>query len=251
MEKEIYLSIVVPAYKEAKRIHIILEAIEKYVKSKDFLVETIVVVDGSPDKTAEVARGFSDKIPNFKVMEGEENRGKGGAVQDGMLEALGKYILFTDADNSTPIEQVDKLLEFADTNEVVIGSRYCRGGKLAVPQSLFRRAGSRALNLMIQMLAIRGIEDTQCGFKLFEKKAAKEIFGLQSIFDFSFDIEILAVARKLGYRIKEVGITWYDNPHSTVSPIKDGLRMIGDSWQIRKNIFAGKYRRKEPVSSSV
>jgi len=223
MEKKIYLSIVIPAYKEEQRIHIILEAIEKYVKTKDFETETIVVVDASPDDTAGAARKFEGRIPNLTVSEGKVNKGKGGAIRDGIQLAQGQNVIFADADNSTPIEQVDKLLRFIDKYEVVIGSRYCRGGKLAIPQSLSRRIGSRVLNWIIQALAIPGIRDTQCGFKLFQTEPAKRIFQHQTIFSFSFDIEILAIAKKLGYRIKEEGITWYDNPHSTVSPFKDGV----------------------------
>ena len=240
--KEIFLSIVVPAYKEEKRIHIILEAIEKYIETKDFEIETIVVVDGSPDNTASVASAYSGRIKNLRVVDNKENHGKGYVVRQGMLEARGKYVLFTDADNSTAIEQVDKLLKFADQYPVVIGSRYTKDGKLAKPQPLSRRIGSRGLNMIIQLLAARGIKDTQCGFKLFQNEAAKNIFSKQTIERFSFDIEILAIARKLGYKVKEAGIVWRDNPHSTVKPLKDGFKMIGDSWQIRKNILVGRYK---------
>ncbi|MDO8444247.1 MAG: glycosyltransferase family 2 protein [bacterium] len=241
MKDEIELSIVIPAYKEEKRISIILEAIKKYVKNKEFKIETLVVVDGSPDKTAEVARTFVEAIPGLKIMERKENKGKGGTVKEGIEAARGKYIIFTDADNSTPIEQVDKLLPFMTKYEVVIGSRYNDGGKLAVPQSIVRRVGSRVLNIIIQTLAIPGIKDTQCGFKMFRHDAAKEIFKRMTITNFSFDIEVLAIAKKLGYKIREVGITWYDNPHSTVAPIGDGVKMIKDSWTVRKNLRTGKY----------
>ncbi|MFA6963898.1 MAG: dolichyl-phosphate beta-glucosyltransferase [Patescibacteria group bacterium] len=236
MDEKIYLSIVIPAYREEKRIHVILEAIEKYVKTKDFIVETIVAIDASPDDTVGSAEHFVDRIPNLVIYEGEQNRGKGGAVQDGIKLAKGQYVLFADADNSTPIEQVDKLLAHIDKYDVVIGSRYCKGGKLAIPQSFTRRAGSRALNWMIQALVTPGIKDTQCGFKLFSKEAAGAIFEKLTIFDFSFDIEVLAIAKKLGYKIKEEGITWHDDPHSTVNPLKDGLKMIVDSWKIRQNL---------------
>lgn len=241
MKNEIYLTIVVPAYKEESRIHIILEAIGKYAKSKDFVTETIVVVDASPDDTAGVAKSYIDKIPNLTVLEGTVNKGKGGAVKEGIIAAKGKYVLFADADNSTPIEQVDKLLHYVNKYEVIIGSRYGAGGKLSIPQSFIRIFGSRALNFVIQTFAIWGIKDTQCGFKLFETEAAKKIFDRVTITNFSFDIELLAIARRLGYQIREVGITWYDNPHSTVSPLRDGLQMVKDSWQIRKNAVAGKY----------
>lgn len=236
-----YLTIVIPAYKEEHRIHNILDAIIKYEKTKDFKIETIVVADASPDDTAGVAKSYIGKISNLTVIEGKVNKGKGGAVQEGIAKATGKYIVFADADNSTPIEQVDKLLNYANKYEVVIGSRYCAGGELAVPQSLFRRIGSRTLNIIIQTLAISGIKDTQCGFKLFENKAGKEIFKHLTILRFSFDIELLAIAKKFHYKIKEVGIKWYDDPHSTVDPIKDGMRMITDAWQVRKNLMKGVY----------
>ena len=236
MDQKIHLSIVIPAYREEKRIHVILETIEKYIKTKDFAVEVVVAIDASPDDTVGSAKKFIGRIPNLVIYEGKENRGKGGAVQDGIRVANGDYIIFADADNSTPVEQVDKLLKFTDKYEVIIGSRYCKGGKLAIPQSFTRRAGSRALNWMIQTLVTPGIKDTQCGFKLFSKEAAQAIFEKLTIFDFSFDIEVLAIAKKLGYKIKEEGITWHDDPHSTVSPLKDGVKMIVDSWNIRRNL---------------
>lgn len=241
MDNGIKLSIVIPAFKEEKRISVVLSAIEKYLKDKEFKVETIVVVDGSPDRTAEVAQSFADKIPGLKVIDRKKNIGKGGTVREGILAAQGKYVLFTDADNSTPVEQVDKLLPYMNRYEVVIGSRYSNGGKIAVPQSFVRRLGSRVLNAFIQAIAVYGIRDTQCGFKLFQTKAAREIFTRTTLNNFSFDIELLAIAKKLGFKIREIGINWYDNPHSTVSPIKDGWQMIKDAWHIRKNIITGKY----------
>jgi dolichyl-phosphate beta-glucosyltransferase len=241
-EKKYSLSIVIPAYKEEKRLHKIFEAIDEYRAKKDFLVEVIIVVDGSPDKTAEIAHIYADKNADALVIDRPENRGKGYSVKEGMLRAHGEYILFADADNSTPIKQVDKLLKFVPEYKVVIGSRYCEGGELAKPQPFYRILGSRGLNLIIQLLADKGIKDTQCGFKMFENKAAKEIFSRQTFERFSFDIEVLAIARKLGYKTKEVGIIWYDDPHSTVDPIKDGLRMLADAWKTRQNIISGKYR---------
>lgn len=241
-EKEIYLSIVIPAYKEEERILKSINAYKKYKEDHDFKIELIIVVDGSPDKTAEVAKEATKNIDNVKIIDRKENKGKGYTVKEGILEAQGKYILFTDADNSTPLYQVDKLLKYVDKYEVLIGSRYTDGGKMARPQPFYRIAGARGLNLIIQLLACRGIIDTQCGFKLFERSAAKEIFKRETFDRFSFDIEVLAIARKLGYKTKEVGIIWYDDPHSTVQPIKDGLRMIRDAFKVRKNILSGKYK---------
>ncbi|MFA5927006.1 MAG: dolichyl-phosphate beta-glucosyltransferase [Patescibacteria group bacterium] len=242
MDKEYYLSIVVPAYCEEERIHLILDAITQYQKKKEFNIETIIVIDGSPDRTAEVVKSYKDKMEGLRLIDRKENRGKGYSVKEGVLGARGKYILFADADNSTPVEQADKLLKFTESHKVIIASRYCQGGRLARPQPIHRVIGGRVLNIIIQLLAARGIKDTQCGFKLFERDAAQEIFKRQTFDRWSFDIELLAIARKLGYKVKEIGITWYDNPHSKVNPIKDGLRMIKDSWVVRKNIIAGKYR---------
>jgi len=241
MNEKIYLSIVIPAYREEERIHKILDAIVKLEKSQDYRIETIVVADASPDDTAGAAKKYTDKLNRLKVIEGKVNKGKGGAVQEGMLEASGEYVIFADADNSTPIEQVEKLLKYVPKYEVVIGSRYVSDGRLAVPQSFVRRVGSRGLNMIIQMLAVYGIRDTQCGFKLFSHKAAQEIFSRQTITDFSFDIEILAIARKLGYKVKEAGIIWYNDPHSTVNPIKDGIKAVQAAWRVRRNLVAGKY----------
>lgn len=242
MPKEYYLTIVVPCYKEEKRLHKIFEAIADYKASHSFAIETIIVIDGSPDKTAEVAKELSKTLDDVKVIDRKENKGKGYTVKEGVENARGRYILFTDADNSTPLEQLDKLLKYIEIYPVAIGSRYCEGGKLAHPQPIHRIIGGRVLNAIIQLLAVRGIKDTQCGFKLFENKAGKEIFKRVMLYRFSFDIELLAIARKLGYKVKEVGITWYDDPHSTVNPIKDGLAFIRDSWQVRKNITQKKYK---------
>ena len=242
MTEEFYLSIVIPAYKEATRINKVLKAITEYQKDHNFSIETIVVVDGSPDNTAAKAAEFKNDIFSLKIIDRKENRGKGYTVKEGILSAKGKYILFTDADNSTPLYQVDKLLKEIEKYEVVIGSRYGKGGRLANPQPFYRILGSRALNLVIQSLATPRIKDTQCGFKLFQNKAAKEIFKRETFDRFSFDIEILAIARKLGLKVCEVGIIWYDDPHSTVNPIRDGIQMIKDAWRVRENILIGKYK---------
>jgi len=241
MEKP-FLSIVVPAYREEKRIRKILDAVVRYQANHDFGIEVVIVIDGSPDNTAETAGEYKEKISGLKIIDRKENKGKGYTVKEGMLAAGGKYILFADADNSTPIEQVDKLLKYKDEYSVIIGSRYCPGGKLAHPQDLVRKLGGRFLNLAIRVLAVRGIADTQCGFKLFENSAAKEIFKRMTFERFSFDIEVLAIARRHKFKIKEVGITWYDDPHSTVSPIKDGLKMVRDAWIVRRNLRKGVYK---------
>ncbi|MCX6810796.1 MAG: glycosyltransferase family 2 protein [Candidatus Berkelbacteria bacterium] len=242
MSEQPFLSIIIPAYKEAERIHKSLEAIIEYEKSHDFPIEVLIVLDGTPDDSLGVAEKYRDRIKGLKIIDRKENKGKGYTVKQGILEAKGKYILFTDADNATPIDQVDKLLKYKDEYPVVIGSRYITSGKLAIPQSFVRKTGGRFLNLIIRMLAVGGIRDTQCGFKMFKHNVAKEIFKRMTFERFSFDIEVLAIARLHKYKIKEVGITWYDDPHSTVSPIKDGFKMIRDAWTVNRNIAKGIYK---------
>ena len=242
MNEQPNLSIVIPAYKEAERIHKSLDAIVEYQRDHDFDIEVVVVLDGTPDDTLGAVEKYKEKIKGLKIIDRKENKGKGYTVKEGMLAAKGKYIIFTDADNATPIEQADKLLKFISDFPVVIGSRYIKGSRLAIPQGIVRKIGGRVLNLFISSLAVSGIRDTQCGFKLFEHQAAKEIFKRMTFDRFSFDIEILAIAKKLGYQIKEVGITWFNDPHSTVSPIKDGLKMIRDAWRVNRNLAKGVYK---------
>lgn len=242
MPEQPFLTILVPAYKEELRIHKILDATIQYEKTHHFPIEVLVVLDGTPDDTQGAAKKYQDRITGLKIIDRKENKGKGYTVKEGMLAAKGRYIIFVDADNATPIEQVDKLLKYKDDFPVIIGSRYIRGGKLALPQGIVRKLGGRALNLIIRALAVSGIKDTQCGFKMFERNAAREIFKRMTFDRFSFDIEVLAIARVHKYKIKEVGITWYDDPHSTVSPLKDGLKMVRDAWRVNRNIAKGVYK---------
>lgn len=242
MENQIDLSVIVPCYNEEKRLHKILEAIIEYQKNAKITMEIIIVLDGTPDNTLDTANKFKQHIHNLIVIDRKENHGKGYSVREGMLMAKGKYCLFADADNSTPFVQIDKLMDCMTKYDVAIGSRYISGGGQKKKQSLVRIIGSRVLNMIIQLLAVRGIKDTQCGFKLFSRKAVNEIFPKQTIEKWSFDIELLAIARYLGLNIVEVPIVWYDDPHSTVNPIKDGLKMVVASWQIRKNVLMGRYK---------
>lgn len=242
MNPKPYLSVIIPAFKEQDRIHKILEAIDKYQEEHDFTMEVIVVLDGTPDDTLTSALSFQNKVKGLKVVNRKENKGKGYSVKEGMLEAEGQFCLFADADNSTPFAQVDKLLNTMEKNQVAIGSRYVAGGHQNKKQPLIRRIGGRGINLIIRSLAVRGIYDTQCGFKLFSADAARKVFQRQTIDRWSFDIEILAIAKCLDYKVAEVPIVWNDDPHSTVSPLRDGLRMIAASWQIRKNIRRGIYK---------
>jgi len=212
-----YLSIIIPAYNEAKRLPQTLVDIDYRLQDVDFSYEIIVVDDGSKDATAEAAKKFSELIRNLRIITNEENKGKGGVVKQGMLEARGHIRLFTDADNSTSIEQFRKMLPyFKEGYDVVFGSRGIKGAKLEPPQPFYKRFLGNIGNLIIQILLLPGIKDTQCGFKAFTEEASQKIFSLTRINRWAFDVEALALAKNLGYKIKEIPIIWKNDPESKV-----------------------------------
>lgn len=236
------ISIIIPAYNEESRIPSTLREIESYFSGK-FSCEIIVVDDGSTDKTYDVCREFFDKAGHGKVLRNINNRGKGYSVRRGMLEAKGKMRLFTDADMSTPIGEIEKLTAaIGEGYEVAIGSRSLSGSDIKLRQPFYRESMGRVFNLFVQLVTIRGIIDTQCGFKLFTEKASLDIFRRQHIDRFSFDVEILFIARKLGCRIKEVPIAWINSPASKVNPIIDSTKMLMDLFFIRWMDLKGNYR---------
>lgn len=227
MDKDnIYLSIVVPAFNEAKRIKKILMDIERYQKKKSFSIQVIVVDDASTDQTVQITRSFKDRISNLRIITNRHNLGKGGAVRRGVLESAGEYVIFADADNSTPIAQVDKLLKVIKKYDIAIGSRYCLGSKIIVPQPLSRRIGSKIIRAIVKYFLALNYFDTQCGFKLFKRSAAKKIFKRKFSASYAFDIELLLIARKLAYCVSEVAINWYDKDGSKVRPVRDGLKTV-------------------------
>lgn len=245
MSEGIYLSVVIPAYNEEKRVAKTLKEIEKYLKTQSYSWEIVVVSDGSKDNTAQVVRNLFSEIKNLRLIDNKENHGKGYVVRQGMIEAKGKYRVFTDADNSTSIDQVEKMWpEFERGYEVVIGSRDIKGAVLAVPQPWIRRRIGDIFNLMVQAVCgLWGIWDTQCGFKGFTEKSVKEIFPKCIINRFAFDPEILIVARKFGYKIKEIPITWINDPESKVK-FKNMVNMGKDLLKIRLNIIKGIYEKE-------
>lgn len=286
-----FLSVVIPAYNEEKRLPQTLKKVADYLKKQDYEWEVIVVNDGSSDNTAAAVNDFmaqTSSKDSFRLIDNQENQGKGGVVKQGMLAAKGDWRLFMDADNSTDISELPKLLNFArpyhikDTGsrfpseeslptpaslkaassldhaarparvtlsgngslhqnyEVIIGSRYLDKGSIKIKQPLTRRMMSRLGNILIRiMLGIKSV-DTQCGFKLFSAKASEEIFPKQTITRWGFDMEILAIAIRKGYQIKEVAVDWYDAEGSTV---KKGAAMktLKELWQIKRNMWAKKY----------
>ncbi len=239
-----YLSIIIPAYNEEKRIPKTLKEIDKYLKTQNYEYEIIVVSDGSKDRTADVVRGLIPEIKNLKLVDNKENHGKGFVVRQGLMEAKGEYRLFTDADNSTSIDQVEKLLPyFKEGYDIVIGSRDIKGAVLANPQPWYRRILGETFGLVTQIIVgLWGIQDTQCGFKALSAKAANDILPRCKIDRFAFDPEILKIGKKLRYKIKEVPITWVNDPESKVK-FKSMIKMGFDLLKIRWNLITNKYKK--------
>lgn len=233
------LSIVIPAYNEAVRIVPTIGAIASFVCSLQIPWELIVADDGSKDET--VALCTELELVNLRVLVAERNGGKGSAVRRGVLAARGERILFADADNSTPIEELSKLMQRMDEGyDVVIGSRAASGADEA-HRSWIRRTMSNTLRAMIRPILGMNIKDTQCGFKLFTRNAAQHIFSKQTIMGFSFDLEILYLAHKFGYRVAEAPVNWIDAPGSKVDKLKEIRRFLKDMATIKINDFKGVY----------
>ncbi len=236
MKGSIGLSVIVPAYNEAGRIGATLDGIQQFLALKyPQSWELLVVDDGSTDSTAEVARSHFHHPEFCRVIASPRNKGKGAAIRRGMAEARGSFRLFTDADNSTPIEELTKLHHALRQGkaEIAIASRAMRGSRLEVRQPLHREMMGRLFNLLVQAIALPGIHDTQCGFKLFTSRAAEELFPRQKLDRWSFDVEILLMARRRGWRIVEVPVRWIDNPNSRVSPLRDSWRVLVDTLRLR------------------
>ncbi|MCB4756683.1 MAG: glycosyltransferase family 2 protein [Elusimicrobia bacterium] len=234
------LSIIIPAYNEAARILPTLETIEAFVKTQPYPIEVLIVDDGSKDGTAGTVRTFIDGKSHFRLLQHERNLGKGAAVRLGMRSAQGAYRLFSDADLSTPIEEVSKF--FPHAYDVIIGSRRVRGAQLKKRQPFYREAMGRVFSVLVRLLTLHGFLDTQCGFKFFTANAADNIFFKQTINGFGFDVEILFIAKKcFRYRIKEAPVVWRDSPQTQVRLFRDSLRMFVDLLRIRFNDLRGVY----------
>lgn len=251
MNNQSYLSVIIPAYNEEKRISKTLLAMDQYLQPQPYDYEILVVSDGSKDKTVEIAENFKRQIKNLRVINNQENHGKGWVVRQGMLEAQGEIRLFTDADNSTSIDHFDRMKSYFEQGyEIVIGTRDAKdaiGAKQAVPQSFLKRQLGNAGNILIQIFAVWGTWDTQCGFKAFSAKAAKDIFSRAKIDRWGFDIEVLALARRLKYKIAIVPVYWINDPLSTVN-WKGYLRTFKELFQVWWNLITDKYGIKNHES---
>lgn len=242
--QDITLSVVVPAYNEEERIESTLESIVAYLQAQKISFELLVADDGSRDRTRLKVKEFIDRhqlADRACLVALPQNQGKGAAVRAGVLRAVGKYILFTDADNSTPIEEVTGFLAQIDETDILIGSRYLKASNVEKKQPWYRILLSRAANFVIQAFLIEGIKDTQCGFKMLHYEPAKDIFSRMKVDGFGFDMELLALAEVLDYRVKEVPVSWFDSPNSRVRPVRAALRTLGDLATIKMNIWTGKY----------
>lgn len=239
MSEEIKLSIIVPAYNESKRIAKTLRTIVSYFKNTNNSYELLVVDDGSKDGTKEVVESLM--ISNAKVLGYGENRGKGFAINFGVKHARGEWILFTDADNSTPIEEFSKLAAEKADYQVIIGSRYLKESNIVVKQSKLRILLSRIGNILSQVILLPGIKDTQCGFKLFSATAAKQIFAKQTIWRWGFDMEILRIARELSYKVKEVPVIWYNDEQTHLQSRRVFIRTFIELITIKINSLRGLY----------
>ena len=233
------ISIIIPAYNEAQRLPGTMQKVQEYLSRSAWeFAEIVVVDDGSRDGTAEVAQAAG-----ARVLANPGNRGKGYTVRHGMLEAKGEWLLFTDADLSAPIDEMDKLWSAAEREQaqVAIGSRAVDRSLIGVRQPFFREAMGRVFNLVMRVTTGLPFHDTQCGFKLFEARAAREIFGRQRLEGFGFDVEVLYIARWLGYRAVEVPVRWNDAAGTKVS-LWRGMTAFLDPLKVRWNGVTGKYR---------
>lgn len=236
-----YLSVILPAYNEEARIMPSLEKRHDYLEKQNYSYEVLVVNDGSTDKTKELVQETIKDWPHFKLIDNKVNKGKGGVVKQGMFKAEGKWRLFMDVDESVTINEIERLWPYTRDYQIIIGSRYTAGGKITKKQPLIRRIVSRGGNLLIQILIAWGIKDTQCGFKLFSAAAAKDIFPLQTMERWSFDMELIAIAKKHGYKIKEVPVIWQEQAGSRLRAVKAATRSLRDVFAIKWNLIRGRY----------
>jgi len=240
------LSIVIPAYNEEQRITPTLDRLHAFLASGTKSYEIVVVDDGSTDGTADLVERLAlERIPHLRVVRSTPNRGKGAAVRVGMLAARGEVRVMCDADGSMPPEETPKLLAKIATGnvEIAIGSRYAEGAAPNTSQPRWRVLWSRLCNKVIQRYLVPGVKDTQCGFKAFTADAARDLFGRARIDGWAFDLEVLALARRRGWGIAEVGVSWTDDRRSRVNPLRDLWKVIKEALTIRRNLKSGVYEQ--------
>jgi len=246
------ISIIIAAYNEENRITPSLFKIRDYMHKQGLHYEIIVVDDGSNDRTSEVVRGVTPDIPHLRVIRYEANRGKGYALKTGVLASKGEVVLLSDADLSTPIEELSKLLPLIKDNscEVAIGSRALILSDIVKKQPWWRQNMGKIFNKIVKFIVLDDFEDTQCGFKIFSGDIGRVLFRELVVERFAYDVEILARAKKKGYRIQEVPIRWINSPESKVDPLKDSFQMVLDLFKIRAKVGNVKGKRVHPSNPS-
>jgi dolichyl-phosphate beta-glucosyltransferase len=238
-------SIVIPAFNESARIPATLESVVSCIREREWDAEVIVVNDGSRDSTAALVREFARNAPEVRLVENPGNRGKGYSVRSGILQALGEIVMFTDSDLSAPIEEAERLFEaIAEGADIAIGSRWLEKNRQTHRQPLYRRFLGRCFNAVTRAVMGLPFADTQCGFKAFTRAAAQTVFQLQTIERWGFDPEILFIARKRGFRVIEVPVSWAHDERSRMSYLKDGMKMLEEIATIRWNAFTGQYNKR-------
>jgi len=241
-----WLSVVIPAYNEERRLPRTLRTVVAHLRERGLPFEVVVADDGSADGTAGLAGEFGAEVRVLRL----PHRGKGAAVRDGVLACHGDLVLVSDADLSTPIQELDRLVAAIERSEVAIGSRNVAGARVAVPQRFDRRFMGRGFNLLVRALLLPGIRDTQCGVKLFRREPALVLFERCRSEGFAFDVEVLALARGLGYRLAEVPVEWNNSPDSRVRPLVDVPRMFWELLAIRRRCRAEQRRWRREASQS-
>lgn len=243
MKEDPYISVVIPAYNEENRIGNTLDNIIEYFGGKNKSLEIIVVDDGSTDETAKITNEYAEKHPFIHLIKKEKNEGKALAVKEGVLSAKGEFILFSDADLSTPINELKSLMKPIREEKagVSIGSRAIIGSKVEIHQPFYREFMGKFFNKLVQLLALPGVFDTQCGFKLFTRESAMDIFPRMTVTNFSFDVEILAIARARDYHIAEVPVKWINSSETKLNVLRDVPRMFMGILQVHMNLKSGRY----------
>jgi dolichyl-phosphate beta-glucosyltransferase len=246
-------SIVIPAYNEAGRIPATLNAVIDCVRQNRWSAEIIVVNDGSTDATAQVVHEIARQAPEVRLIENPGNRGKGYSVRSGLLQALGEIVMFTDADLSAPMEEAQGLFEAIENGaDIAIGSRWLETKRQTIRQPFYRRFFGRCFNAVTRLVMGLPFADTQCGFKAFTRAAAQTVFQLQTIERWGFDPEILFIALKRGYRIKEVPVSWAHDERSRVSYLRDGTQMLKEIAIVRWNALLGRYSSQvKPIHRAI
>ncbi len=234
-----FLSIIIPARNEERRLPQTLEQVVRFVQTRDFLTETIVVINASTDRSLKVASAVAAQHANVRILP-EDLPGKGRAVQKGMLAASGAYRFFADADLSMPIEEVLRFIPPAIDVPIAIASREAPGA-VRYNEPAYRHLTGRVFNAFIRALVLPALNDTQCGFKMFRADVAEDLFRRQTLMGWSFDVELLYIASRRGIPILEIPIPWYFNPDSKVSVVRDSWRMFVDLLTIRRNGHTGRY----------